>query len=61
MFDRIGHSVVKLKRVQIGFLRDPHLKPGDYRRLAPDEVKRFKALRPKRSEAFGREPRRQRV
>jgi len=44
MFDRIGHSVVKLKRVQIGFLRDPHLKPGDFRRLAPDEVKRFKAL-----------------
>ena len=46
MFDRIGHSVVKLKRVQIGFLRDPHLKPGDFRRLAPEEVKRFKALRP---------------
>lgn len=46
MFDRIGHSVVKLRRVQIGFLRDPHLKPGDYRRLAPDEVRRFKALRP---------------
>ena len=45
MFDRIGHSVVKLKRVQIGFLRDPHLKPGEFRRLAPEEVKRFKALR----------------
>jgi 23S rRNA pseudouridine2605 synthase len=45
MFDRIGHSVVKLKRVQIGFLRDPHLKPGDFRRLAPEEVKRFKALK----------------
>ena len=46
MFDRIGHSVVKLKRIQIGFLRDPHLKPGDFRRLAPDEVKRFKSLQP---------------
>jgi 23S rRNA pseudouridine2605 synthase len=46
MFDRIGHSVVKLKRVQIGFLRDPHLKPGAFRKLAPEEVKRFKALRP---------------
>jgi 23S rRNA pseudouridine2605 synthase len=44
MFDRIGHSVVKLKRIQIGFLRDPHLKPGDFRRLTPEEVKRFKAL-----------------
>ena len=48
MFDRIGHSVVKLKRVQIGFLRDPHLKPGDFRRLALEEVKRFKALRVER-------------
>jgi 23S rRNA pseudouridine2605 synthase len=45
MFDRIGHSVVKLKRIQIGFLRDPRLKPGDFRRLAPEEVWRFKTLR----------------
>lgn len=45
MFDRIGHSVVKLKRIQIGFLRDPSLKPGDFRRLAPEEVRRFKTLR----------------
>jgi 23S rRNA pseudouridine2605 synthase len=46
MFERIGHSVVKLKRVQIGFLRDPHLKVSDYRRLTPEEVKRFKSLSP---------------
>ena len=47
MFERFGHSVVKLKRVQIGFLRDPHLKSGEYRRLTPEEVKRFKALKKK--------------
>ncbi len=46
MFERIGHSVVKLKRVQIGFLRDPHLKVSDYRPLTPQEVKRFKSLPP---------------
>ncbi len=45
MFDRIGHSVVKLKRVQIGFLRDPRLKAGEFRFLTPDEVRRFKGLR----------------
>lgn len=45
MFERIGHSVVKLKRVQVGFLRDPHLKTGEYRRLTPEEIRRFKALR----------------
>lgn len=44
MFDRIGHSVVKLKRVQIGFLRDPRLKAGEFRYLTSDEIRRFKAL-----------------
>jgi 23S rRNA pseudouridine2605 synthase len=44
IFERIGHSVVKLKRIQIGFLRDPHLKLGEYRRLTPEEVNRFKSL-----------------
>jgi 23S rRNA pseudouridine2605 synthase len=41
MFDKIGHSVVKLKRVAIGFLTTARLKPGQYRRLSPAEVKRF--------------------
>ncbi|MCI0620463.1 MAG: rRNA pseudouridine synthase [Acidobacteria bacterium] len=57
MFDRIGHSVVKLKRIQIGFLRDPHLKPGEFRRLAPEEVKRFKTLHPRSKESRGTGPR----
>jgi 23S rRNA pseudouridine2605 synthase len=44
MFERINHPVVKLRRVQIGFLSDPHLKPGDYRHLTPGEVSRFRRL-----------------
>ncbi len=42
MFDSIGHSVVKLKRVAIGSIRDERLKVGSYRLLAPFEIKRFK-------------------
>jgi 23S rRNA pseudouridine2605 synthase len=38
MFDVIGHSVVKLRRVQIGRLRDERLKPGMWRRLTGAEV-----------------------
>jgi 23S rRNA pseudouridine2605 synthase len=41
MFDLIGHSVIRLRRTAIGFLRDTGLKPGEYRELAPEEVKRF--------------------
>lgn len=44
MFDHIGHAVTKLKRVQIGFLRDPQLKTGEYRHLTPHEIARFKSL-----------------
>lgn len=42
MFDAIGHSVVKLRRVRIGNLRDERLKPGDWRYLTPAEVSRLK-------------------
>lgn len=41
MFESIGHSVLKLKRVQIGSLRDERLKPGAWRLLEPTEVKRL--------------------
>jgi 23S rRNA pseudouridine2605 synthase len=44
MFDHIGHAVTKLKRVQIGFLRDPQLRIGEYRHLTPHEIARFKSL-----------------
>jgi 23S rRNA pseudouridine2605 synthase len=41
LFEKIGHSVVKLKRVAIGFLTDKGLKPGEFRYLSSAEVKRF--------------------
>jgi 23S rRNA pseudouridine2605 synthase len=47
MFDAIGHSVVKLRRVQIGPLRDDNMPLGAYRMLAPKEVSRL--MTPRRS------------
>ena len=41
MFDHIGHSVIKLRRVEIEFLKNEKLKPGQYRFLSEAEVKRF--------------------
>lgn len=41
MFDSIGHSVIKLRRVAIGFLRDERLRSGEWRELNEEEVKRF--------------------
>ncbi|MBC7912236.1 MAG: rRNA pseudouridine synthase [Pyrinomonadaceae bacterium] len=38
MFDAIGHSVTKLRRVRIGFLTDEQLPPKHWRFLAPAEV-----------------------
>jgi len=38
MFDRIGHSVMKLRRVAIGPLRDPELPIGAVRELSDKEV-----------------------
>ncbi len=60
MFERMGHTVLKLKRVQIGFLQDAHLKSGEYRALTADEVRRFKSLQPgmsSSSETAGARPR----
>jgi 23S rRNA pseudouridine2605 synthase len=42
MFDAVGHSVVKLRRVQIGRIRDDRLKPGEWRMLSPFEVSSLK-------------------
>ena len=42
MFDVIGHSVVKLRRVRIGRVRDERLKPGMWRRLTAEEVAGFR-------------------
>src|SRR5258708_10178270 len=41
MFDLIGYSVVKLRRVRIGFLTHDELKIGYWRRLTPAEVARI--------------------
>jgi 23S rRNA pseudouridine2605 synthase len=41
MFDAIGHSVLKLSRIQIGPLVDPRLKSGAWRHLTTVEVKRL--------------------
>lgn len=42
MFDKINHSVIKLKRVGIGGLRIGRLEPGDMRPLSPKEVTALK-------------------
>lgn len=64
MFDSIGHSVLKLKRIQIGFLRDDNLRSGEWRFLSPTEVKRLlgakkqrKPLPAKRVARAGSKPR----
>lgn len=44
MFDAVGHSVLKLKRVAIGFLGLERLRPGEFRLLNEAEVKRFERL-----------------
>lgn len=41
MFDAIGHSVLKLRRVKIGFLTDEALAPKHWRFLTPAEVARL--------------------
>jgi len=46
MFDVIGHSVMKLRRIAIGTLNDEGLKPGHYRLVDESEIKRFFKERP---------------
>lgn len=47
MFEQIGHRVVHLKRVQIGFLKLGPLKSGQYRYLTPTEINRFLSVEEK--------------
>jgi 23S rRNA pseudouridine2605 synthase len=44
MFASIGHPVVKLRRIRIGFLTDRGLKVGQYRHLTPQEIERVLKL-----------------
>jgi pseudouridine synthase len=42
MFDTIGHAVAELRRVAIGPIRDARLKPGRWRDLNRDEVRKLR-------------------
>ena len=42
MFDAVGHSVVKLKRIAIGNITDSGLSAGRFRKLSPDEVRNLR-------------------
>ena len=42
MLDRLGHRVQKLKRIAIGPIRDRALKPGEWRRMTTDEIRRLR-------------------
>jgi len=46
MFDSIGHSVIKLRRVRIGPVTAEGILIGQWRHLTPAEVKRLKGERP---------------
>ena len=53
MFDSVGHSVVKLKRVAIGHIKDEYLKVGEFRKLSDEEIKAFKnPPRPPKAKTF---------
>jgi len=54
MFDSIGHSVVKLRRVSIGNLHDENLTVGKSRKLTPEEVGSLTATSPARSKRGAR-------
>ncbi len=43
MFEKIRHPVLKLKRIRIDGIRLGDLKPGQWRYLSPEEVKKLKA------------------
>jgi 23S rRNA pseudouridine2605 synthase/16S rRNA pseudouridine516 synthase len=38
-FERLGHPVLKLRRIAIGRVTDRDLKPGEYRQLTPTELR----------------------
>ena len=49
MFDSIAHSVVKLKRISIGHIKDDRIAVGAYRLLDEDEIKEFRNPTPKKA------------
>lgn len=51
MFDAIGHSVLKLRRVRIGHLYDERIPVGAWRMMSPQEVSRFSAKAQRKDKA----------
>ena len=47
MFEKVGHDVVKLKRVAIGQLKLGSLKLGDYRPLNRKDLEKLFSLKKK--------------
>lgn len=45
MFQRLGHPVLKLRRIAIGPIADRALKPGEFRTLTEIEVRQLRARR----------------
>jgi len=60
MCEKVGHSVLKLKRTGYAFLKIGDLRPGTYRALTDAEVARLKALVAKAPAAPARPPARAR-
>ncbi len=44
MFEMVGHRVKRLHRIKVGIIDLKGLKPGEYRRLKPQEVKDLRKL-----------------
>ena len=44
MFEAVGHPVKRLHRLRVGMIDLKGLKPEQYRRLKPQEVKDLKAM-----------------
>ena len=58
MFEAIGHPVLKLRRIRIGFLTDQGLDAGRYRHLTPLEVERILRIKiPEKKLSAGAGPR----
>ena len=53
MFDAIGHSVIKLRRVRVGPVTADGILIGQWRHLSPAEVKRLKTAPAKKGGAKG--------
>ena len=51
MFDSIGHSVTKLRRISIGHLTDRGIAPGQYRLLKPSEIQKLFQAAPNKKPA----------